>query len=75
MEPSKPAETMSDVLRRAIVESGTPYLTLEQATGVKRASIMRFVRGESSLRLDIADRLAEHYGLTLQAGKPKRRGR
>src|SRR5262245_55160083 len=32
--------TMTEVLRRAIVASGTPYTHLEQATGVKRASIM-----------------------------------
>jgi len=74
MGTSKPAETMSEVLRRAIIESGTPYLTLEQATGVKRASIMRFATGQTSLRLDLADRLAEHFGLTLHAGQPKRRG-
>lgn len=71
-----PPTTMTDVLRRAIVESGTPYLTLAQATGVQRASIMRFATGQRSLRLDMADRLAEHFGLTLQPIKPtKRRGK
>ena len=29
------------------------------------ASVMRFVRRESSLRLDMADRLAEYFGLKL----------
>ncbi len=37
-----------------------------------RASIMRFVRGSQSLRLDMADRLAACFGLEL---RPKRKGR
>lgn len=52
---------MTDALRHAIRESGLPLLTIEQRTGVKRASIMRFMRGETSLRLDIADRLSEFF--------------
>lgn len=57
--------TPTDVLRTAITASGLPYLTLQQATGVDRASIMRFVRGSQSLRLDRADKLAAYFGLTL----------
>jgi plasmid maintenance system antidote protein VapI len=57
---------ISDRLRQRIVESGLPYLTLEKETGVARASIMRFVRGDHSLRLDKADRLAAFFGLELQ---------
>lgn len=34
-------ETMSDVLRRAIAESGLAHIAIERATGVKRASIRR----------------------------------
>jgi plasmid maintenance system antidote protein VapI len=62
---------ISDPLRRAIAESGIPLLRLERETGVTRASIGRFVRGERSLRLDMADRLAAYFGLELGA---KRRG-
>jgi plasmid maintenance system antidote protein VapI len=58
--------TISDVLRRAIVESGESLNALERATGVVRASLMRFVRGDQSLRLDKADRLAEHFGLEIR---------
>jgi hypothetical protein len=47
--------TMSDVLRQAIVESGTALIALERETGVQRMSITRFLRGEASLRLDKAD--------------------
>jgi plasmid maintenance system antidote protein VapI len=67
---------ISDRLRATIlraVEAGrTTYLALERDTGVTRASIMRFVRGSQSLRLDMADRLAAHFGLELRT---KRKGR
>jgi plasmid maintenance system antidote protein VapI len=65
-------ETMSDVLKRAIGESGLAHIAIERATGVQRASIMRFLRGERSLRLDLADKLATYFGLEL---RPKRRGK
>jgi plasmid maintenance system antidote protein VapI len=64
--------TMTAVLRKTIAESGMAHIAIERATGVKRASIMRFLRGETSLRLDMADRLADYFGLEL---RPKRKGR
>lgn len=67
---AKRSSPITDLLRKAIVESGVPLLTIEQATGVHRASISRFIRGERSIRLDVADKLAEYFGLELQA-KPK----
>src|SRR4051794_1845080 len=65
MRKSEPPSTTTDVLRRAIVESGTSHKALSRETGVARASIMRFVRGDQSLRLDMADRLAAYFGLEL----------
>ena len=61
----KRKETITDVLRRTIAESGMALIALERATGVKRGSIMRFLRGRQSLRLDMADRLAAYFGLEL----------
>lgn len=55
--------TITERLKRAIEEFGESYAELERATGVKRASVMRFVRGDQSLRLDMADRLASHFGI------------
>ena len=76
MTTRKESTPISDLLRRTIaeaIESGlTTYLALEHETGVTRASIMRFVRGSQSLRLDMADRLAAHFGLELRT---KRKGR
>ena len=62
---SDPLPTLSTILRSAITASGSPYKALERETGVARASIMRFVRGSQSLRLDMAERLAAHFGLEL----------
>lgn len=62
---------MTEVLKKAIAESGVPHLRLEKETGVQRASIMRFMRGEQSLRLDMAARLAKFFELELT--KRKRR--
>jgi plasmid maintenance system antidote protein VapI len=69
MSTTKPTETMTEVLRRAIVESGETYLGLSKATGLARASIQRFVDGRNSLRLDLADRLATYFGLQLTQAK------
>ena len=58
-------------LQRAIADSGMTFLALEKATGLKRQTLMKFIRGESSLRLDLADKLAAYFGLKLVKGKGK----
>jgi plasmid maintenance system antidote protein VapI len=76
MSESGRSSPISDLLRRTIlgaVERGrVNYKALERETGVTRASIMRFVKGTQSLRLDMADRLAAYFGLELRV---KRKGR
>jgi plasmid maintenance system antidote protein VapI len=62
---------MTEVLRETIARCGVAYNAIEKATGVKRASIIRFMRGETSLRLDIADKLAEYFGLQLVKRKAR----
>jgi transcriptional regulator with XRE-family HTH domain len=57
--------SISKVLRRAIAESGLSFKKLEQETGVLRQSLMKFARGEQSLRLDMAEKLADYFGLEL----------
>jgi transcriptional regulator with XRE-family HTH domain len=61
--------SISEMLRQAITESGLSLLEIQRATGVKRASIMRFLRGERSLRLDKADALAAYFGLQVTQRK------
>jgi plasmid maintenance system antidote protein VapI len=63
---------LSAALRQAIRESGLSFKALEKETGVLRQSLMKFVRGEQSLRLDMADKLAVYFGLSLLPEKPKR---
>lgn len=65
MRKSKAKLPISDLLRRTIKESGVPLLVLERETGVTRASIRRFVNGQQTLRLDMADKLASYFKLGL----------
>ncbi|MBI2431379.1 MAG: hypothetical protein HYV26_00695 [Candidatus Hydrogenedentes bacterium] len=55
-------ETMTELLRRALLEAKS-FRGIETATGVKRQGLMKFARGEQSLRLDNADALAEYFGI------------
>jgi hypothetical protein len=65
MSKSKPQPTLTDALRAAIVQSGLTIYRIGKATGVDTANLGRFVRGELSIRLDKADRLAAYLGLRL----------
>ena len=58
--------TISEVLRKAIADSGMSDLAIQKATGVNRQSIARFMRGETGLRLDVADRLAAYFGIEVR---------
>ena len=75
MGTSKTPAPISDLLHRTVTEAirqgRTNYLALEKATGVQRASIRRFVNGERTLRLDVADKLAAYFGLELRATRKK----
>jgi plasmid maintenance system antidote protein VapI len=64
-------QPFSDALWKAIAESGLAHIAIERGTGVKRQSIMRFMRGERSLRLDMADRLAAFFGLKVKLARKK----
>lgn len=65
MSKKKRKPPITDLLRKTVAKSGVLLLVLERETGVKRASIMRFIRGQQSLRLDKADALAEYFELEL----------
>jgi len=56
---------MTELLREALARCES-LRAVERATGVKRQSMMKFLRGEQSLRLDKADLLAEHFGIELR---------
>ena len=65
----KTKPTMTDVLKATIRKSKMQLLPLSKATGVARASLIRFLRGDTSIRLDVADKLAEYFHLTLTSEK------
>jgi plasmid maintenance system antidote protein VapI len=62
---------ITEALQNAIAKSGLTYYAIERLTGVKRQSIMYFMRSQRSLRLNIADRLAVYFGLEV---RPKQKG-
>lgn len=66
-------KSMTELLREALAEADS-LAAVERATGVSRQSIMKFISG-TSLRLDIADRLAEHFGIECRAKTPRRNRR
>ncbi|MDP7638469.1 MAG: helix-turn-helix transcriptional regulator [Candidatus Hydrogenedentes bacterium] len=53
---------MTALLRRALLDCGS-LNAVQKATGVKRQSLAKFMRGEQSLRLDMADKVAVHFGI------------
>mgnify|MGYP006283115169 FL=1 len=66
------ADTMTNLLREALTEPGAPSLySVAKATGTQKASLGRFVRGDQSLRLDLADRIAAH--LNIESRRVRRR--
>lgn len=57
---------MTDLLREAIAEGGETFKGLERKTGLTRQSLMKFARGEQSLHLDLADKLAAYFGIEVR---------
>ena len=65
------SETLIEALRRHVRESGRSIDDLEREVRSGRRVLARFVRGESSIGIDLAERLAEVLGLRLVAtGSP-----
>lgn len=62
MPKATKGKTMTELLRQALAELDNKY-AVAKATGVQKTSLIRFMRGEQSLRLDMADRLAAHLGI------------
>jgi len=65
MHKRKKRPTLTEALRAAIDESGVTRYRIAKETGLQEASLSRFMSGETSLRLDKADAIAEYLGLEL----------
>lgn len=63
---------MTELLKEALSEAES-LRAVERATGVKNPSMVRFLQGKQSLRLDMADRLAEYLGI--ESRRVRRKGR
>lgn len=66
-------KSMTDALLAAIEDCELSYKALEAETGVTRQSLMGFAKGERTLRLDMADKLAAHFGLEVVRRKTAKR--
>ena len=71
MGKQTPTRAMTELLREALADARSLY-AVAKATGVQKASLIRFLRGEQSLRLDVADKLAVHLGLEVRRSKRSR---
>ena len=66
-------ENITDVLKKAIRNSGQSLYAICNATGFNEDSLSRFMRGEQSLRLDKADELVAYFGI--ECRQRRRKGR
>ena len=62
-------------LRKAIVNSGYTQNQLSELSGVNRAQINRFVKGERTLTLESAERIAKVLGLELVKKKSEEKAK
>jgi len=60
-------------LRRAIEASGHSRYRISRETGVAESVLSRFVRGETGLAVETAERLAVHLGLEIVLRTKSRR--
>lgn len=65
MSRPKPPSPLSEGLQRAIAASGMSLNQIGKAAGVSQAQLSRFVRGDRTLTLPVADRLCGLFGLAL----------
>lgn len=62
MPTGKTHKTMTHLLREALAEADS-IRAVAKENGLDHSSLVRFANGEQSLRLDLADKLAAHFGI------------
>lgn len=55
-------KTMTELLREALTEADS-IRAVARENGLDHSSLVRFANSEQSLRLDLADKLAAHFGI------------
>jgi len=68
-------DDIEDQLRRAIVESPITQYKLAQVSGIDKGILSRFIRGERTITLTTAARLAEALDLELRPAMRPRKTR
>lgn len=59
------SRSITHALKQAIVKSGQTHYRLAQQAGIRPQMIDYFMRGERSLKLETADKLASVLGLQM----------
>ena len=65
MSGAKESGLLTVALKAAVTGSGRSLYRIAADTGLQKPSLIRFMRGQTSLRLDKADVLAGYLGLVL----------
>ena len=60
---TSPPPSLTELLRTALAEADS-MRAVARACGLNRAALLRFARGDQSMRLEAADALAAHFGIT-----------
>lgn len=68
----KTKTTITKTLQRAVSESGLSLYRVAKDTGLNADALSRFVRGQTSMRLDLADKLAAYLGVECTTPKEGR---
>lgn len=72
MKDEKPPEPFADALREALGNAKSLRSTA-RAAGISHPSLVHFMSGARTLRLDIADKLAVHFGFEVKRPRGKRK--
>jgi hypothetical protein len=67
-------ESLTDQLRRFLVESGQSLGEVSRATGLDTSALSRFVRGERGVSMEGLDVLGDYLGLRLVKDRKQRKG-
>lgn len=65
--------TITEALRRAVADSDESLYSICKATGLNEDALSRFMRGQTSMRLDLADKLAGYF--EIECRRTRRKGR
>ncbi len=75
MKPIKQErESLTNQLRRFLVESGRSLGEVSRATGLDTSALSRFVRGERGVSMQGLDALGDYLGLRVAKSRRQRKG-